>query len=317
VEPIFQVRHTRRRKSINGTFIDKDGEKFEEYDVFHPLAERWLNDHPGEQLPDYFVEANDIPWQDKLKFIAAIQKNIDHSISNTTNLPKGTKPETIFDIYLEAWRLNLKGVTAYVDGSRSGVLVSKEDSDKQKLNSSDQFSSRPASKRPEELKCDIQSAKIKGEKWTVLVGLLNDRPYELFAGVSSSIEIPSKFKTGTIVKNRKKGGNTYDLHFGEDGIIRDIIKTFANSQNAVMSRLISLSLRHGSDVNFLVEQLRKDPEGDLTSFTSVVARVLKKYIPDQTAPSDKTCPECGEDTLRYTDGCVLCINEKCGFSKCG
>jgi ribonucleoside-diphosphate reductase alpha chain len=53
---------------------------------------------------------------------SVIQRYIDHSISSTLNLPEDVQPEVISDIYLDAWRMGLKGVTVYRDGSRVPIL---------------------------------------------------------------------------------------------------------------------------------------------------------------------------------------------------
>ena len=97
--------------------------------------------------------------------------------------------------------------------------------------------------------------------------------------------------------------------------ISDIINIFDNPNNAIFTRMISLSLRHGANVKFVVEQLLKDQDTDFTSFNKVLSRVLKKYIPDGEKASDKTCPSCSADGLIYQDGCVTCT--QCGYAKCG
>ena len=91
---------------------------------------------------------------------------------------------------------------------------------------------------------------------------------------------------------------------------------FDNPLNQVHTRMVSLGLRHGVRPSFLVEQLQKDPDNDLTSFSKVLARVLKKYIKDGTkVTSDKICPSCGSSGLVYKDGCASCLD--CIFEKCG
>ena len=111
----------------------------------------------------------------------------------------------------------------------------------------------------------------------------------------------------------------YDLHFGENGsevVVKDIVKVFDNPDYAGFTRVISLALRHGAPIQYIVEQLQKDRDAHLFSFARVVARVLKKYIDDGTVPGgSKTCPECSaEDSLIYQEGCVTCTS--CGYSKC-
>jgi ribonucleoside-diphosphate reductase alpha chain len=244
------------------------------------------------------------------------QKWICHAISNTTNLPNDIDVETVKDIYMLGWELGCKGVTVYRDGSRSGVLVSTDD----KKESDNSFGERHAPKRPDSLECDIYHTSVKGQKWVVLVGLLDGKPYEIIGGEAENIEIPKKYKKGTLTKRSFKTANSkYDLKFGKDDNvfgIRDIVSVFDNPNYAGYTRTISLALRHGAPVQYLVEQMQKDKEMDMFSFSKVIARCLKNYISDGTTSSVKVCPDCGaEDSIVYQEGCATC--KACGSSKCG
>jgi len=215
-------------------------------------------------------------------------------------------------LYLEGWKRGLKGITVYVDGSRSGVLIAES-------NRKD-FPYHDAPKRPLEIECDIHHTTIQGEKWTLLIGLYDDKPYELIGGLSNLIEIPKKYKKGFISKHSfKTVRNRYDLRFGEDDnevIVRDIVSVFNNPNNSAFTRMLSLSLRHGAKPAFLVEQLQKDKESDYFSFSKCIARVLKIYIQNgEKVCSEKVCQECNQEGLIYQDGCALCPS--CGHSKCG
>lgn len=196
-------------------------------------------------------------------------------------------------------------------------------------NTSETKSARPdkiqisyAPKRPDKLLCEIKKAKIQGEQWSIFVGLLNDAPYEVFGGLSKYVDIPNKYKFGYIIKNGKVNGiTTYNLSVGEgddEMIIKDIANVFENPNYGAFSRTISLSLRHGTPVQFIVEQLQKDKYSDITSFSKVIARVLKQYIKDGTTVSgENSCPECkAENSLIYEAGCLSC--KACfKYSKCG
>ena len=187
-----------------------------------------------------------------------------------------------------------------------------------KKEDSNNFSERHAPKRPDELECDIYHTSVKGQKWVVLVGLLDGKPYEVIGGEASQIEIPRKFKKGKLNKRTFKTANSkYDLTIGEEDplLVKDVVSMFDNANYAGYTRTISLALRHGAPVQYLVEQMQKDKEADLFSFSKVIARCLKNYIVDGTTV-DKTCPHCGaEDSLVYQEGCVTC--KSCGSSKCG
>ncbi len=366
-----------RRKKINPNdkdakvdFIDKLGDKWTEFKIYHHNFKRWM-DVTGktnvEESPYHKATSNDIDWVASVKVLAAAQKWICHSISKTINLPQNTTHETISKVYMEAWKSGCKGVTVYRDKSRDGVLLSDN---KVEINLNTRYDGCPieevqelcrigrkyhenmpdgyskilddiefyinkrlgkteersleettihAPKRPKEVDCDIHQVKINGESWTILVGLLNDKPYEIFGGLSKFIEIPKKCKTGKLVKNGKKEGlTTYNLLFGTDDNetkVKDIVSAFENALHGAFTRNISLSLRHGIPLQYIVEQMQKDRLSDMQSFSRVTARVLKTYIKDGTKAGESSCPECGaKGTMMYQEGCVSCIN--CKYSKC-
>ncbi len=323
IEPAFLLKYMRRKKintdaepNARIDFVDDSGDKWQEYPVYHHAYREWMETTglEDEKMSPYWkATANEIVWTQKVKMQAAAQNWICHAISNTTNLPEDTSIETVKDVYMTGWQLGCKGVTVYRDGCRSGVLVGESSS----IEGS--FEERSSPKRTETLDCDIHIATIKGERWTILVGLMNGRPYEVMGGLSHYVEIPRKYKTGTIAKkSRKTTASIYDLTVGEGDdmmVVKDIVKVFDNPNYAGYTRTISLALRHGAPIQYLVEQLQKDKDADLFSFSKVIARCLKKYIADGTKSGSKVCEACGaEDSLIYQEGCVTCAN--CGHSKC-
>jgi ribonucleoside-diphosphate reductase alpha chain len=184
----------------------------------------------------------------------------------------------------------------------------------------EQLKQQSAPKRPTELPCDINKVKVQGDAWTIFVGLLDGKPYEVFGGLSKYVDIPNKYKSGKICKNNKNSQTTYNLVIGDDEdqmVIKDIANVFENTNFGAFTRVISLSLRHGTPAQFVVEQLLKDKNSDITSLSKVIARVLKKYINDGAkASAEKKCPECdAENSLVYQSGCLTC--NACQFSKCG
>lgn len=174
-----------------------------------------------------------------------------------------------------------------------------------------------APRRPEVLPCDIHRAKIKGEEWIIFIGLLKGDPYECFGGLSDTIEIPKKYTEGRIYKRSFKSGGKYDLFVGEgdDELkIKNIVQVFDNPNYSAFTRLLSLSMRHGTPIQYIVEQLLRDRDADLFSFAKVMARVLKKYIQDGITRK-ATCPECGSNKMAYQEGCLTCT--ACGYARCG
>ena len=325
IEPAFMLYYKRRKKVQNGEevmFVDDLGDEWTEFNVYHHKFKEWMAvNHVSDEEVDTAIEhspyhggtANEIDWRAKVKLQSVAQKWICHAISNTTNLPNDIDVETVKDIYMLGWELGCKGVTVYRDGSRSGVLVSTDDKKEET------FGERHAPKRPETLDCDIFHTSVKGQKWVVLVGLMDGKPYEVIGGEAEMIELPRRIKNGTLTKRAFKTTNSkYDLSIGdtEDTLnIKDVVSVFANANHAGYTRTISLALRHGVPVQYLVEQMQKDREADLFSFSKVIARCLKNYIVDGTEV-DKTCPSCGaEGSLVYQEGCVTC--KSCGHGKCG
>lgn len=344
LEPVFSNFYTRRRKinpSDVGTrvdFIDQNGDKWQEYPVFHNNVQQYLiatnkmeewkrieETIPAKNwaeefqkiLPEWFVTAPEIDAKRRVEIQGHIQRWIDHGISSTINMPKGTTIEQGQELYMLAWKHGLKGVTIYVDGSRSGVLVNFGES----KDPTTEIVESKCPKRPKELPCDIHHIKVDGTDWVAFVGLLNGVPYEIFGGAKEQVDIPKKIKKGKITKRKCEKVNAkgrtacYDLIIGEDDDewkIKDVAVSFENGNYAAQTRMISLSLRHGVPAQFIAEQLSRDLESDFHSFSRVMARVLKQYVVDGATGSEK-CPNCG-DKLRFENGCTICPN--CGEGKC-
>lgn len=320
LEPLFMPFYMRRKK-VNGDervdFVDEIGDKWQEFPVLHPKFKEWIwitYDEPFrkidlyskeelqklfEESPWYGSTANDIDWVKRVEMQGIIQKYISHSISSTINLPSDVTEEEVSEIYLEAYKKGLKGVTVYRDGSRSGVLVSEPTT-----TSREEFEYIDAVKRPRILSVEIHTTVSRGEKWNVLVGLMNNKPYEVFA-------LPH-FTDETKLSLKKVNKGRYDLLKEKETYSEDITSEMNNEQE-IITRLISTSLRHGADIKFIVEQLSKS-HGDITSFNKAIARVLKKYIPDG-AKSTVSCQDCGGTNVIFEEGCNKC--KDCGSSKCG
>lgn len=331
IEPAFEVVYKRRRKIMSAEenarvdFVDDLGDKWQEYEVYHPQFQKWMEitgKKKVEESPYWKSRANDVDWKASVDIQAAAQRWICHAISKTCNLPNDASKELVSDIYMQAWKSGCKGFTVYRDGSRSGVLISSDESAKKK---EEKFTTNHAPKRPAELPCDVICTTVNGEKWTFFVGLLNDKPYEIMGGLSKFVSIPKRIKAGKTVKHNGAENPVprYDFHYDHDkgpedeSIVKDINQMFENATNAAFTRTISLALRHGTPVQYVVEQLLKgsEKEDDLFSFSRAVTRVLKHYIKDGTkTSSDKKCPSCGSHDLVYQEGCLSC--KSCGYSKC-
>jgi len=344
IEPVFMVSYKRRRKvnpndrNVTVSFVDEIGDSWEEYNVFHPRFETWLEmngydvnavkSYPDEKLqeviaksPYYKATSNDIDWVSKVKMQGDIQKWVDHSISVTVNVPSNVTEELVSKIYQTAWESGCKGMTIYRDGSRSGVLVSADDKGKKKEDEPE-FRETNAPPRPKKLEADVVRFQNNYEKWIAVVGKLNGRPYEIFTGKADDFFLPPWVETGWVSREKNKGEKArYDFQFEDkqgykvtiEGLSRSFNKEFWN-----YAKLISGILRHGMPMPYvieLVENLTLDAD-NINTWKNGVVRALKRYIPDGTRADGKICPECNDtDSLVYADGCLTC--KSCGYSKCG
>lgn len=326
IEPAIKQEYKRRRKlnafesTAKVDFTDEMGDKWKEYHIVHHGLVKWMEvtgEKDMKKSPYFGATANDIDWIASVNLQAAAQKYVDHSISKTCNLPENATQELVSQAYMRAWESGCKGFTVYRDKCRSGVLVNLDDTG---TNRPSDIKYVMAPKRPLELPCDIKKAKIQGEQWTIFVSLFSGKPYEIFGGLSKYIDIPNKYKLGKIIKNGKVDGvSTYNLSVGEGDdqmMVKDIANVFDNTTQGAFTRTISLALRHGAPIQYIVEQMLKDKDSDITSFAKVIARVLKQYIKDGTkTTSERKCPECGkDDSFAYQEKCLLCLN--CGYQKC-
>ena len=272
--------------------------------------------------PYYKATANDIDWLNKVRMQGKIQKWVDHSISVTINLPNDVSEDLVNQLYVEAWRCGCKGCTVYRDGSRSGVLIStkkeKKDADKKEI------SAPVVAVRPKELEADVVKFQNNKEKWIAFIGLKDGQPYEIFTGLADDedgILIPKNVTKGKIIKQVDAEGNKrYDFQYvnkrGYKTTIEGLSEKF-NPEYWNYAKLISGVLRYKmpmDQVIKLISGLELSSES-INTWKNGVERALKKYLPNGTKASGQTCPNCGNETLIYQEGCLICTS--CGTSKCG
>ncbi len=299
IEPIFSLSYVRKSKSLSKS----------EFEVSHPLVREYM-EKMGlsniNELPKTFVTAHEIEPIMRVRMQATIQKHIDHAISSTVNLAKDVSPETIGDIYFEAWKAGCKGITVYREGSREGILLTKE---------APKESEKPARAtlvpRPRPRVAKGKTYRMKTELGTVFITVNEDEEgiFEVF--------VQGLGKSGT--------------------------STAAFTE--AIGRLISLALRSGVKPSAIIDQLslirgsRPVVQEDGTVVFSVpdaIAKAIAEYLrggeqltllqevkPRPPQPSESNghdakrdvelCPSCG-GVLMFTNGCYICSD--CGFSEC-
>lgn len=320
IEPVFMPFYQRKRKCMDAKdrvdYVDKVGEKYTLFIVVHPNLKRWavttlnyseeeVNDwsvgvwhEVWKESPYYGSTAPEIDWRQRVKLQGVVQKYITHSISSTVNLAKETTEEEIADIYIEAWKQGLKGITIYRDGCREGVLT--------KVEKPKTIEGRDAPKRPKELEADYYQVKVKKEQFIVLVGLLDGKPYEVFAfRPLNPVNIPAH--KGIITKVSK-------MHYSFDSEhinISNLELANTNIEENAATLYSSMLLRHGVSIEYIIKTAKKVND-NISSFSSAMCRILVKYISNEEIKGE-VCPDCG-GTLVREGGCIHC--KDCGYSKC-
>lgn len=349
IEPVFLPVYKRRRKvnandkEVRVDFVDESGDAFEEYVVYHPKFITWMNingievkdNYTQEQIdeivaksPYYKATSNDVDWLNKVKMQGAVQKWVDHSISVTINLPNDVSEEMVNKLYVEAWKSGCKGCTVYRDGSRSGVLISLKN---EKKKTTENAAPSPADengfvthKRPIELDADVVRFQNNKEKWIAFIGLIDGKPYEIFTGIADDDEgifCPKSVSKGKIIKVIDDNGQKrYDFQFVNKRGFKTTIEGLSEKFNPEFwnyAKLISGVLRYRmpiAQVLKLVGSLELDNQS-INTWKVGVERALKKYLPNGEKASGQTCPNCGQESLVYQEGCLICTN--CGTSRCG
>lgn len=265
---------------------------------------------------DWAVTAMNLSVEDHIRDMIGWYEWIDSSISKTVNLPNDYPYEKFQNIYLDLYSSGTaKGMTTYRAGTMASVLSEKkEPATTDSEGRPNTITKTTAPKRPLDLPCDVHFAVVKGKPYYVVVGMLGNDPYEVFTGNNEDkkhgIAIPKKIENGMVSKKSK---GQY-LLTNKEYEFETLLTNGHSDENAdALTRIISASLRHGTDISYIVHQLEKT-EGSLVSFAKALARTLKKYIPDGTKVSGEKCQDCGGELIR-AEGCIKCIN--CTYSKCG
>ena len=309
VEPNFRFEFERRTQSLNG------GEDTI-YKVYAPIVEEYRKVTGKEELTDAFIESQEINPEDRINVQAALQRYIDASISSTINLPEETTVEQVFDIYMDAWKSGLKGVTIYRDNCQRTPILSAGDK-KEEEDIPEGVNTNL--KRGEIVKVDDNCI---GLKRTLVTGC-------------GTLHCEAFFhpKTGELLETYLSKGS----------------KGGCNNFMIGLSRMVSLAARGGIGIDAIIDQLKScgvcpsyavrtatQKDTSLGSCCPVaVGNALRDMsiaiqkqieccngselsnqaeVSPTTNPSDAECPKCHHKTLIHSGGCVSCTD--CGWTKC-
>jgi len=235
---------------------------------FVPIAQDWLDEHPGEALPDYYVTAMDLSAENHIRVQAAIQQWVDSSISKTANCPADFTVEDTAELYELAFDLGCKGVTIYRDGSRDVQVLStskKEETKAEDLNTAEAGEKTDVSAMDNpnniagqagvgafnsEVDVEILSSDQTSSSSTVLDKQYRSRP-QVLRGATYKINTPFGMAYITINDLEGTPGEIF-LNVGKAG--SDV---FAMAE--ALGRVCSLFLRygdHGHKVELLIKHLK-------------------------------------------------------------
>jgi len=317
IEPVYALAYSRR--------IEKGNKDYEIVYIVDPVFDEYLKENYTnkiyldilekitkgngscqniEEIPledrKVFITANDLIPTEHLKMLAIVAKNTSLSVSKTINMASTATKEDISEVYQKAHDLGVIGVTVYRDGCRQGILTTGTSKEEEVGSIKDNH----APKRPKKLQAHLYPITVKGNKFGVVVGMLQDRPYEVFAFVDSDNSV--RHCNGELIKETK-GRYTFVC---EDIRIENI--QLAGDAERAVTILASQLLRHGVPINNIISTIKKISDG-ITDFTTAVARVLTKYTKNGDETGD-VCPECGTKII-FENGCKVC--KSCGYSGCG
>lgn len=285
-EPAFALSYKRTTKSLHGKDVT--------YDVHPKLVQDYMTKHNCaiEQLPEEFISSGDIHWKDRIDMQAALQRNIDASISSTINLPESATERDVYDIYMYAWKAGLKGVTIFRQGcARTAILTTES----------------------------TKQVEIKKQCLDCIEPISRDDFGQALTGTTYK----HRTACGTlyITINKDEQGNIVEIFTNSSK--NGTCKANLNGE----TRMASLALRAGVKVEEVIDQLKgihcqscafaraKGNPVDGTSCPDIIAKCIKAaYTPTEVVEdTTEKCPECGQP-VRHEGGCKVC---SCGWSKCG
>ena len=299
VEPIFATSYQRKVKKN-----DSLGKEFDTFTVYHPVVKEMFG--TDENLPEYVVTAHNVDPFFRVKMQGVVQKYIDSSISSTVNLAEETTVDTVADIYMTAYKADLKGITVYREGSREGILITDDKSSENEEQNSDNAEMKTARNRPSITEGKTRRMRTGDGTLYVTVNEVENGLCEVFTAIG------------------KAGGTVA-------------------AQTEAISRLISLALRSGIDPNSIISQLKgisgPNPtweDGQLILSTpDAIGRALETFVNGDSPSQEKKsqfeiaeekssrgkagqygqdCNECDGSGIVNEGGCLVC--KDCGWSKC-
>ena len=267
-----------------------------------------------EDMKRVFVTAHDISPEAHVRMQAAFQNPIDNAVSKTINFPREATKKDVREAFMLAWKLGLKGLCVYRDGSRESQVLKV---DKAEDNTEDKT------------KATSEENEIIPDK--AVPPAVRPRP-AITTGITERVDIGC-------------GSLFVTCNFDERGMC-EVFTSLGRaggcpSQSEATSRLISVALRAGVKPEVLIEQLRgirchstahqkavdhqkgvdkikvlSCPDAIGLAMEHALKRICPVTVSAKPQPEQSAdpCPECGQPLTRES-GCIICGN--CGYSRCG
>lgn len=321
IEPIFANSYTRKTESLYGKDVY--------YKVYTPIVDRYMKENgltEEEQLPNWFVTSSTIDPIKRVQMQATWQRHIDASISSTVNLPNKATVEEIEELYMEAWKQGLKGMTIFRDGCKRMGILTHDDKDTDNSEQGDN-SKDSVLKRGDIIEC---SSDLVGKKRKLTTGCGSLHVIAFFDPVTGDMQevYLNKGSTGGCVNFMTGLSRALSL-LCRAGVDVRTIKDQLDSTGTCPSYATRSATKHDTSKgsccpmaigNALVEmweEMQEEIDETWEENQGGQAIQSKKEINQQTKQIDTNnsaiCPECGEP-LVFEGGCNSCKN--CGYSKC-
>ena len=245
--------------------------------------EAHINEHgtivgaPGlaeEHLPvfDVAVGARAISHMGHIKMMGAVQPFLSGAISKTVNLPQTATVEDIADAYLQAWRLGVKALAIYRDGSKTAQALRTDAQDAQPVVvqgfSEEEVEALVAARVEEAVNAAV--ADVRADAGPARKRMPRERQsitHKFSLGGHEGYITAGMYEDGTV-------GEIFLTDIGKEGsTLRGMMNSFATA--------ISISLQYGVPLETLVRKfayMRFEPEGITTNPEIPFAKSMPDYI---------------------------------------
>lgn len=316
IEPIFANSYTRKTESLHG--------HDEYYKVYTPIVKEYMDEHgikDEAELPNWFCTSSTISPLNRVLMQGVWQKHIDASISSTVNLPEEATVEDVEEIYLNAWKEGLKGITVFRNGcKRLGILTTSNSQEKEE---------EKGLPRGEIISCSDNLIGMKRRLTTGCGSLHCTAWFDPQTGDLMEIYL-NKGSTGGCA-NFMVGLSRIISLACRGGIKIEDIADQLQSTGACPSYASRTATKHDTSKgaccpmavgNALVEMWKEMKEriekGNsiiaLADSNSQIPSSESRFSFNPEADNGAKCPECGSELIQE-GGCVIC--KSCGWSKCG